>query len=146
MGSSFSHLLLISVAGADAAGSVPALSRLGSCVLWATLLLQKTRNSFTQHPIECTPPPATPTRYKPKRNQHPSVTCPLLRKGCRAHRHPPPPPIYPFSPFSSACLSALCNLIIAGPHSYDLSPGMSLKPNRSGLQQGAQDGREGQGM
>lgn len=79
--------------------------------------------------------------------QTPISNLSAVRKGCPAHLHPPspPPPIYPFSPFSSAHLSALRNLIIAGPHSCDLSLGMRLKTNRSGLQQGAQEGREGQG-
>lgn len=87
-------------------------------------------------------------QVRAEEKQTPISNLSAVREGCPAHLHPPspPPPIYPFSPFPSARLSALRNLIIAGPHSYDLSLGMWLKTNRSGLQQGAQEGREGQGM
>lgn len=58
---------------------------------------------------------------------------------------PPPPPIHPSSLFASPSISALHNLIIAGPHSHDLSLGTLLRTNRSGLQQGALEAERDKG-
>lgn len=131
---------------------------LRSHILWAPLMLRKTHNSFMQHPGECTPPPhpTPPTTTaqvpKPKRKQTPISN---LSAGTQRMPGPPSPPPTPhptstssshlsvLPPFSSACLLRAPQPNHRRPlHSYDLSPGMPPKPNRSDLQQGGPPGRQ----
>lgn len=150
---SFSHLLLISAARPDAVSSVPALPLaqiicplLRWCSRRPIIPLCNTQENAPPPPI---PPTVTAQVHKPKRKQTPISNLSVKRKGCRAHLHPLPPPtpppplIYPFSPFSSACLLCAPQPNHRRPlHSYDLLPGMPPKPNRSGLQQGGPPGRQ----
>lgn len=88
-----------------------------------------------------------PAQVQAWEKQTPSVNC-LLYTGLLGPPSPLlllplPPPIHPSPLFSSSSISAPRNLIIAGPHSHDLSLHTLLKTNRSGLRQGAREAERG---